>query len=239
MFTYCIQKDVIRVEPRDFHKDPAEAIREEIHRRYANRVIPNVGLCISLLDILSSSEGAVLYGDGCLYYRCEFRLVVFRPYIGEALVARVKSQSPDGIVVTLGFFDDIHIPPNLLADYTTFDHERRAFFWVPSDQSGGPRPTVKELLSLDEEQKLYVSRKDWIRVRVEEEHWDDTSPTSGKVKTPATVAAGAPGAGQEGQQPVADQVRTNGKAPYSLICSMAEDGMGVLDWWADEGEEAA
>lgn len=34
-----------------------------------SQVIPNVGLCISLLDILSASEGAVLYGDGCLYYK--------------------------------------------------------------------------------------------------------------------------------------------------------------------------
>lgn len=33
------------------------------------QVIPNVGLCISLLDILSTTEGAVMYGDGCLYYR--------------------------------------------------------------------------------------------------------------------------------------------------------------------------
>lgn len=31
-------QDTIKVEPRDFDKEPAEAIREEIHRRYANRV---------------------------------------------------------------------------------------------------------------------------------------------------------------------------------------------------------
>jgi len=28
----------------------------------------------------------------------EFRLIIFRPYIGEALVGKVKSQSPEGIV---------------------------------------------------------------------------------------------------------------------------------------------
>lgn len=36
---------------------------------YRRQVIPNVGLCISLLDIISATEGAVLYGDGCLYYK--------------------------------------------------------------------------------------------------------------------------------------------------------------------------
>ncbi|BGO98730.1 DNA-directed RNA polymerase III complex subunit Rpc25 [Rhodotorula toruloides] len=236
MFTFCIQKDTIKVEPRDFDKEPAEAIREEIHRRYANKVIPNVGLCISLLDILSSTEGAVLYGDGCFYYKCEFRLIIFRPYIGEAILGKVKSQSPEGIVVTVGFFDDILIPPNLLPDYSAFDHDRRAFFWLPSDGTEPHRPTIKDLLSSPEDSKLFIGRKDWIRIRVEEEHWDDTSPTSGKSQPPA--AAGAPGVQGEQQQPsVMDTARTNGKPPYSLICSMAEDGTGVLDWWDEEAEE--
>ncbi|GAA5828041.1 hypothetical protein JCM11251_005704 [Rhodosporidiobolus azoricus] len=236
MFTFCVQKDTIRVEARDFSKDPVDAIREEIHRRYANRVIPNVGLCISLLDILSTSEGAVMYGDGCYYYRTEFRLIVFRPYIGEAILARVKSQSPEGIVVTVGFFDDILIPPTLLPDYSTFDHDRRSFFWLPASPSETlTRPTVKELLSAPEEEKLFIQRKDWLRIRVEEEHWDDTSPTSGKVKVPSAPAPGAPGA-QE-QAPVKEETRTNGRPPYSLVCSMAEDGTGVLDWWAEDDDE--
>lgn len=32
-------------------------------------MLPDVGLCISLLDILTSTEGAVLYGDGSYYYK--------------------------------------------------------------------------------------------------------------------------------------------------------------------------
>ncbi|GAA5979933.1 hypothetical protein JCM11641_007590 [Rhodosporidiobolus odoratus] len=240
MFTFCIQKDTVRVEPRDFNKDPVAAIREEIHRRYANKVLPGVGLCISLLDILSSSEGAVMYGDGCYYYRTEFRLIIFRPYIGEAILGKVKSQSPEGIVVTLGFFDDILIPPTLLPDYSAFDHDRRSFFWLPIADPDLPRPSLKELLATPSEEKLFINRKDWLRVRVEEEQWDDTSPTSGKVKVAPVVAApGEAAAGGGGQAAQTGQAeRTNGQPPYSLICSMAEDGTGVLDWWAeDEGEE--
>lgn len=30
-------QDTIRVQARDFGKDPAEAIKQEIHRRYANK----------------------------------------------------------------------------------------------------------------------------------------------------------------------------------------------------------
>ncbi|GAA6043185.1 hypothetical protein JCM8097_008717, partial [Rhodosporidiobolus ruineniae] len=234
--------DIIRVEPRDFHKPPADAIREEIHRRYANKVLPNVGLVISLLDLLSTTEGAVMYGDGCYYYRTEFRLIIFRPYIGEAILGRIKSQSPEGIVVSVGFFDDILVPPTLLPDWSTFDHDRRSFFWLPASDPSAPRPSTKALLSTPSEEKLYLARKDWVRVRVEEELWDDTSPTSGKAAAVAGEGAapggqaGAPqGEGAQGEQ----GKRTNGRPPYSLVCSMTEDGTGVLEWWADDDDEDA
>lgn len=96
------------------------------------------------------------------------------------------------------------------------DHDRRSYFWFPAESPDDPRPTVKELLAQPEDAKLYIGRKDWVRIRVEEEHWDDTSPTSGKAKAP--VAASAPGAQGEQQAPVVE-ARTNGKPPYSLIVS--------------------
>ena len=63
-----------------------------------------------------AGEGRVRYGDGCLWYKGEiakisdialkgltycilvvFRLVVFRPFISEVILAKVKSSDEDGI----------------------------------------------------------------------------------------------------------------------------------------------
>ncbi|KAL8293747.1 hypothetical protein RQP46_000448 [Phenoliferia psychrophenolica] len=210
MFTFCIQKDTIRVEPRDFGKDPAVAIREEIHRRYANKILPEVGLCISMLDILDSSEGAVLYGDGCFYYKVEFRLVIFRPYIGEALVGKVQSQSPMGVVVSVGFFDDILVPPILLQDQTGFDTTRQAYYWVQVDEDG-KRLTELELSQVPVADRLYIEKKHWVCLRVEEEHWDDSSPLNGKALPTGELPPGVNGEAN----PAAAIVP--GKAPYSLV----------------------
>ncbi|GAA5910688.1 DNA-directed RNA polymerase III subunit RPC25 [Sporobolomyces salmoneus] len=232
MFTYCIQKDTIRVEPRDFAKPPAEAIKEEIHRRYSNKVIPGVGLCISLLDILSCTEGAVLYGDGCFYYQTEFRLIMFRPYIGEAILGKVKSQGSEGIIVTLGFFDDILIPPTLLPDQCGFDGNLREYFWVPLDpESNNTKLSQQELHQIPTDQRLPISKRDWIRIRVEEELFDDTSPTSG---APASgLANGAPaGAGGDATGKEVGGA-AKGKSPYRLLCSMTEEGTGCIEWWAE------
>ncbi|GAA5882850.1 hypothetical protein JCM16303_002494 [Sporobolomyces ruberrimus] len=234
MFTYCIQKDTIRVESRDFAKPPAEAIKEEIHRRYSNKVIPGVGLCISLLDILSCTEGAVLYGDGCFYYQTEFRLIMFRPYVGEAILGKVKSQGPEGIVVTLGFFDDILIPPALLPDQCGFDGNSREFFWVPLDSEADPstaRLSQADLHQTPSDQRLPISKKDWIRIRVEEEVFDDTSPTTGAQASGLANGAVAGAGGEASGKEIGGS--TKGKSPYRLICSMTEEGTGCIEWWTE------
>eukprot|EP00955_Chlamydomonas_euryale_P067610 359882-Chlamydomonas_euryale.AAC.2 len=43
-----------------------------------------------------------------------FRLVVFRPFVGEVLVGQLKSCSREGLRVSLGFFDDILVPDYML-----------------------------------------------------------------------------------------------------------------------------
>ena len=43
-------------------------------------------------------------------YEVEFRLVVFRPFKGEVMLARIRSSTPAGINLRTEFFDDIFVP---------------------------------------------------------------------------------------------------------------------------------
>jgi DNA-directed RNA polymerase III subunit RPC8 len=77
-------------------------------------VLADVGLCVCVFDIAEAGEGKVRYGDGFLWYsgqwllcdfggasaeprRVTFRLVVFRPFTSEVILAKVKSSDEDGI----------------------------------------------------------------------------------------------------------------------------------------------
>lgn len=135
-----------RVDPSSFSSQSAkvpptslESLSLALNSKYSNRVIPDVGLCVCLFDVLEASEGRVKWGDGGLWHKCKFRLAVFRPFVGEVLVGRVMSSDESGIrgeqrddrvyalleadmtgivrppfPVSMGFFDDIHIPLHLL-----------------------------------------------------------------------------------------------------------------------------
>jgi DNA-directed RNA polymerase III subunit RPC8 len=85
----------------------------ELNKKYANRVLHDVGLCVTVFDLAKCSEGKVRYGDGCLWYKgklqttfifmtlilgpVEFRLVVFKPFVSEVLIGKVESSTEEGI----------------------------------------------------------------------------------------------------------------------------------------------
>lgn len=69
MFVLSILGDTLSVHPRNFGAPPAQALTNQINKKYANRILHNVGMCMCLFDIVSASEGKVRYGDGMLWYK--------------------------------------------------------------------------------------------------------------------------------------------------------------------------
>jgi hypothetical protein len=117
MFILSELEDTVKIVPNDFKKEDNGAITDVLNEKYANKVVQEVGLCICVHDILETSEGFILYGDGCSYMKgtrlfsklyatqlielsiiVTFRLVVFRPFVGEILTGKIKTCSPGGVV---------------------------------------------------------------------------------------------------------------------------------------------
>lgn len=147
---YWVIQDSISVHPNAFGLEPEVAVKDSINdkyvsrlqslattdftdvdfgSRYANKLIPGVGLALSVYDVLTCTEGTVRYGDGLIWYKSEihcysgkitthryrmlilgqmcvclcfllsaiFRAVVFSPTIGEIMVGKVLSSSPNHI----------------------------------------------------------------------------------------------------------------------------------------------
>ena len=57
------------VHPSHFGIPTEQALISEINKKYANRVLHDVGLCICVFDLVEVGEGKVRYGDGFLWYK--------------------------------------------------------------------------------------------------------------------------------------------------------------------------
>eukprot|EP01135_Chromosphaera_perkinsii_P007911 Nk52_evm1s1055 gene=Nk52_evmTU1s1055 len=114
MFVLSLLQDVVKVDPESFLKDHEWTILLTLNRKYANKVLSGVGLCVKVFDVVEIGEFALLPGEGNAHCTVQFRMVVFRPFIGEVLVGKVKSSTREGVQVSLGFFEDIFIAAEFL-----------------------------------------------------------------------------------------------------------------------------
>ena len=76
MFVVSELKTILRVLPDTFDKSLQDQITAELNRKLANKVIINVGLCISLFDITEISDSFIFPSDGAAHTRVKFRYLV-------------------------------------------------------------------------------------------------------------------------------------------------------------------
>jgi DNA-directed RNA polymerase III subunit RPC8 len=129
MYVLVEMRDIIHVKPWQFDQDLKVVIEDELNKKLANKVIYQLGLCIALFDIVKMEDSYIFPGDGSSHTRVTFRFVVFRPFIDEILVGKVKSSSREGIHISMTFFDDIFIPSSNLPTPTRFDETEQLYVW--------------------------------------------------------------------------------------------------------------
>lgn len=159
MFILSVLSDLIRIPPHTFNVPIHEALKNEIHQKYSNKVLANVGLVLSLWDILDIKEGLLRPGDGASYVEVKFRIIVWKPFIGEVVEGTVNDCTLEGIKVKLEFFDDIFIPQKMLFENCEFKGVEKAWVWKP-----------------DEDTELFIDIGEKIRFRVEEEAFFNVKP---------------------------------------------------------------
>ncbi|KAJ0236054.1 hypothetical protein HA466_0260610 [Hirschfeldia incana] len=113
MFCLSELEDRVRVHPSYLAAPLEDAIKEVLKELFLDKVL-SIGLCVSIYDIRSVQGGFVLPGDGAPTYKVRFRIVVFRPFVGEVIAAKFKESDSNGLRLTLGFFEDVYVPAPLI-----------------------------------------------------------------------------------------------------------------------------
>lgn len=161
MFILSELSDLVNIPPGSFLIPNHLAITDELHKKYANKIISNLGLVISVWDILDIKDGMLKPGEGAAFVETKFRLVVWKPFVGEVLTGWVKECTSEGINVKLDFFDEIFIPKHYLFEDCTFRPAENAWVW-----------------QTDDETELFIDINDKIRFRVEQEVFVNIKPKS-------------------------------------------------------------
>ncbi|GAB5372863.1 hypothetical protein AAMO2058_001700900 [Amorphochlora amoebiformis] len=130
MFILALLSDTLTLKPKDFGRDKKEIIVDELNIKYSNKIIPNLGMCIAVRAIENVQHPKHIAGTSGVHIRVRFRVIVFRPFIGEVLLGTVSSADETGITITLGgFFDDIYVGKSDLPFPSEYDKDKGLWSW--------------------------------------------------------------------------------------------------------------
>ncbi|KAK0386190.1 hypothetical protein NLU13_6027 [Sarocladium strictum] len=169
MFILTKLADLVQIAPEDFSKRSIDAIEDNLNAKYSNKVIQKIGLCISLYDVLWTSEGLIGHGTGLVNVNVEFRMIVFRPFKGEVMLGKIRSSTVNGINIRTEFFDEIFVPYSELPAGAEYNHSEQLWIWN-FDGEG-----------------LFYDNHETVRFQVVDEEWHDQTP-AGPPKGDEVVA---------------------------------------------------
>jgi DNA-directed RNA polymerase III subunit RPC8 len=126
-FSYNTHTALIHALNKCVRRFANEFIKIISFRKLANRIILDTGLCICIYDIQRVVDAYILPGDAAshtkglfavlldlLFDLVYFRACVFRPFVDEVCVGKIRANTPQGLHLSLTFFDDIFVPADKL-----------------------------------------------------------------------------------------------------------------------------
>ncbi|CCE83705.1 Piso0_004291 [Millerozyma farinosa CBS 7064] len=175
MFVLSKITDLIRIPPHSFNEPIEVSVRNELNKKFANKVVNNLGLAVTVWDLIDIKDGLLKPGDGGSFVEVTFRCVVWKPFVGEVLTGWVSQCTAEGIKVRLGFFDDIFVPRNYFFENCEFKPTEKAWVWRPDDET-----------------ELYIDVNEKIRFRIEEEVFVNVKADTRENEDEETKANRAP-----------------------------------------------
>ena len=171
--------DTVHIHPAEFSKPLTTAVTEALNEKYPNKVLDNVGLCVAIHDILTIGESILYQGNAAQHTTVVFRLVVFKPFVGEVLSGTVVSCDRQGLRLSMGFFDEIRVPSGMLPDPSSWSDEEQLWVW-----------------NVTPEDRLFIDLENKIRFRAAQVSFSHQKTPSGEtglgeVVVPTMIITGA------------------------------------------------
>lgn len=102
MFYIVDVEDYVRVEPKLFGLDTAEAVKQQLQKTYMEFQDRELGEVIDVLEVNEVVDGIIIPGDGAAYYKSLFKLIVFKPELQELVYGQIEEITSFGAFINMG-----------------------------------------------------------------------------------------------------------------------------------------
>ncbi|MEM5815270.1 MAG: DNA-directed RNA polymerase [Candidatus Aenigmatarchaeota archaeon] len=163
MYEIVTIKEKIKVSPENFGLDEEKAIETTIRENYESIIDQKLGMILlSLVSIDNIEEGKIYPADPNIYYSVTFKMLVFKPELGELVIGEVVDNTEFGAFVRIGPIDGLVHISQLMDDYVSFDKKNSVFLGKQSKKTlkVGDRVLARVVsISLKEQNKIGLTMR--------------------------------------------------------------------------------
>ncbi|MEM4755748.1 MAG: DNA-directed RNA polymerase [Candidatus Woesearchaeota archaeon] len=124
MFYKLTMEDYVRVPPNLFELDTKVALLKRLSQHFEGHIDKEYGVVIDVDAITAVAQGVIIPGDGAVYYKTTFTLLVFKPEMQEVVLGKIRDIADFGAFLSMGTLDGmIHISQTM-DDFVTFGKEK-------------------------------------------------------------------------------------------------------------------
>jgi DNA-directed RNA polymerase subunit E'/Rpb7 len=215
-------------------------IYDILSSKYSNYVIRDVGLIVSIYSIDSIDAIKIPAGDGGLHIPVRFTCISFQCYIGEVMEGRIADADSYGITVTLGFSENIFIPSTYMQHTSIYDQTEGEGVWIWVYEGNN--------LYMDRDQPIRLRIQDIIytkKHRVNEKNSSNGSSGIQEYRDSDCHSMEIDNSTNSVMRddddlyddPLIHEIQVKHdvfKQPMVILGSIAEDGLGMIEWWTEE-----
>lgn len=190
MFKLVTASDRVAINAQSFGVERHEAYAHVLNRQYANRVVDGLGLVVGVWSVLSVGVETLQMSCGRAVADVVFRVVVFAPFVGEAVWTTIGGASADVLLLAMPFFGALRVPPSALPRGTQWDKGENVWVWQPDDT--------------DASHRLFLDVSNDVVARVTCIQFSAPSKQAGSTSPPMRIAAALTDSAVEDSQGLGD-----------------------------------
>lgn len=127
LFKILTIKEDVRVAPTKFDLELNEAVKESLKETLEGKVNTEIGVFLSVTDIINVGEGKIIPEDGAIFYPAEFKVLIFRPELNEIVWGEVVDVTEFGAFTRIGPIDALVHVSQIMDDKIAYDNKNSIF----------------------------------------------------------------------------------------------------------------
>jgi DNA-directed RNA polymerase subunit E' len=119
---------IVSVSPLNLSGELKDILKEQLSINYDGVIDKDIGLIITVTDVLEHSEGEIIPGDSDVFFKVKFRVISFLPKIHEIMYGRVTQATDFGAFINIGPFEGLCHVSQVMPDFNSYNPELPGFF---------------------------------------------------------------------------------------------------------------